>query len=187
MRDTKHIDIMLDLETAGTSSGAVILAIAATTFGVTAPLERLRFFVTISVEDSLEEGFYQDADTLNWWGKQPEALSSRMFGGTTSCVSALTQFSAYVSQCKTYYGVTDVRVWGNGATFDNTLLVAYYNKLHLTTPWKYSGDMCYRTLKNLLPTVKKDSFVGIPHDPVDDVYNQANHAEKLLKKLYGGR
>ncbi len=65
-------------------------------------------------------------------------------------------------------------MWGNGSDFDNTLLEEAYRATGIKPPWRFTGNRCYRTVKNLFPDVWVDP-VGTAHNALDDATYQANH------------
>ena len=44
---------------------------------------------------------------------------------------------------------SDLRIWGNGAGFDNTLLRQAYEVNSREVPWAFRHDRCFRTLRGL--------------------------------------
>ena len=80
----QYSDIMIDLETLGTTPGSVILSVAAVPFvrgpGSTRSRRRANaFYAKISLKDSLRRGFSVDADTLVWWMGQNRAAQDKAF------------------------------------------------------------------------------------------------------------
>ncbi len=73
-------------------------------------------------------------------------------------------------------------IWGNGASFDNTILEECFRRTALEMPWGYYNDRCYRTLKNLAPNVKLERL-GTFHNALDDARSQAAHAVAVLNHL----
>ena len=75
----------------------------------------------------------------------------------------------------------DLKVWGNGANFDNVILDNLYKKLGIKTPWEWWNDRCYRTVKGMFKDVKANKFVGVGHKAIDDAVHQVKHLQKILK------
>lgn len=168
----KKVEVMIDLETLGTSPGCAILSIAAVPFNIYSPIED--FYERVASASCIECGLVVDDATVQWWNKQDPAARTEAFGGETLIATALTNLTYYLNS------LGDIRVWGNGASFDVPILEAAYKKLNLPVPWKYYDSMCYRTLKNL--------YKGIPagentkkHNALEDARHQAQHAEKILR------
>jgi hypothetical protein len=74
-------------------------------------------------------------------------------------------------------------MWGNGAAFDNVVLRNAFERAHLTPPWNFRQDMCYRTIKTLFPDVEMPERVG-KHNALEDAKWQAQHLIAINKR-YG--
>ncbi len=79
----------------------------------------------------------------------------------------------------------DTLIWGNGAAFDNTLLIEACERCGVQPAWKFHRDRCYRTLKTLFPDVELIRS-GTFHHALDDAKSQAEHACRLLQKIPRG-
>jgi len=73
----------------------------------------------------------------------------------------------------------NVRVWGNGAAFDNVILASAYRQANITQPWLFWNDRCYRTVKALSPAVTMQRN-GTHHNALDDAESQARHLIDML-------
>jgi len=174
------MEIMLDLETYGTSPGSVILSIGACTFdknGLGA-----QFYEVINLKSSLSYGLTTSEATMKWWdGQSTEAKEVlRMAKNddpeqreSVSLEEALEGFSRYVRS----HGQPGI--WGLGATFDNVLLRAAYEKAGMQCPWHFRKDRCFRTLWALAPGVTKQRH-GTHHNALDDAVFQASVAQEIL-------
>ena len=174
-------EIMLDLETMGTGPNAAIVAIGAAAF---CPHERRvlgnSFYMPVSLASSVRDGGVMDAGTVQWWLQQgPEARA--LFGkesGATQINVALIEFSMWAANV----AGTDpkkVKVWGNGADFDNVILASAYKRALLDQPWGTFNNRCYRTIKSLYPEVKMERS-GTYHHARDDAISQAEHLCRIL-------
>lgn len=170
----KHI--MVDLETMGTVPGSVILSIGAVFFDAEGLGEE--FYLPISRAHSTEMGLKESADTQKWWAKQSAAarkvIDEAEHPEAPTLHEALDAFTKFVKQD------TNVKVWGNGADFDNPLLACAYDAIDLKQAWISWNGRCYRTLKNIAPGPKLVR-VGTYHNALDDAKSQALHAIELFK------
>lgn len=173
------INVMVDLETVGTSSYSGILAIGAIPFNCPQPLET--FYEKASFQSLELAGFNIDKATLDWWSKQPQAARVEAFSGTKDIELVLHDFASYLSALKETTGC-EIVLWGNGSDFDNALLTDAYDKFGIKLPWKYTNNRCFRTLKNLFSHIKHE-FVGMKHNALEDARNQAIHATKIFIEL----
>ncbi len=146
-------NIMLDLETLGTTAGSVILTVGAVMFDNDGARERLSR--RISLKDSLSYKFTLDPDTLQWWLGQNEAVRNEAFhvGAGKEMVTVPTAL-AVIRKFLLSAG-KKVVLWGNGASFDPVLLEAYFRKFGLSLPFDYRNVRCYRTVSAMFPSVPK--------------------------------
>jgi len=170
-------DIMIDLETTGTSAGCCVLAIGACTLD-----GQEQFYQTISHQDALRIGLVDSPGTMSWWGRQSQAAREEAFSGHTSVIEALGAFSDWLRKVELKLG--EAYVWGNGADFDLPILQAVYEQVGMVQPWKPFNGRCYRTLKNLPQNkgIKPEEFVGIKHTALSDALHQAHHMLKILRE-----
>lgn len=164
-------EIMLDLETLGTTPGSLILSIGAAKFGDGKILDT--FYASIDPQSGIDAGLTMDVPTVMWWLQQSDAARAAITKGGEDICSILFKFAAWAGE--------DAIVWGNGASFDNVLLSVAYDKTKLKRPWKHSGERCYRTVKNLYPEVLIEPY-GIHHNALDDAIAQALHLMRMLAK-----
>lgn len=175
------MNVMIDLETTGTSSGCCILSLAAVPFLAEAPLES--FYEKISHVKSMDAGFTNDEATLRWWDKQKKEIQDEAFSGTRSPLSVLESFIYYLKQLGE---PKHIYLWGNGADFDNVILATYFKRLGIEAlPWGTWNNRCYRTLKNLFPIVQYQKPVDA-HNALADATAQARHAALILQAVQRG-
>lgn len=163
---------MIDLETLDTTPTALILSIGAVMFDKDKIGEV--FYQIVALDDFMIKNFTISASTLNWWIKQQEALLEFSKYGE-NIHSALIGFDAWF---KTRNGL---EVWGNGAMFDNAILINAYKRCHLELPWSYRNDRCYRTIASSYDKLDVP-FLGTRHNAKDDAIYQANYLIELNKK-----
>lgn len=171
--------IMLDLETMGTGRNAAIVAIGAVEFELTKTGGQLgdSFYQCISLESSMAAGGQVDASTVLWWLKQSDAARAMFAQPSLHHGEALGEFSAWMFNCG---DPKNLRVWGNGASFDNVILASAYRRAGLKLPWNSFNDRCYRTVKSMHPGAPAIQRTGTHHNALDDAVNQANHLIAML-------
>jgi hypothetical protein len=76
----------------------------------------------------------------------------------------------------------DLRIWGNGAGFDNVLLRQVYETHGREMPWSFRHDRCFRTLRNML-TIEEGHYLGTAHTALADAENQAIRTNQIVRKL----
>lgn len=171
--------IMLDLETMGTGPNAAIVAIGAVEFELTKTGGQLgdSFYQCISLESAMATGGQVDAGTVLWWLKQSDAARAMFAQPAIHVDDALHKFLVWMSQ----RGESkNLRVWGNGASFDNVILASAYRRACMPLPWNSFNDRCYRTVKSMHPAAPAIQRTGTHHNAKDDAINQANHLIAML-------
>lgn len=180
-------DVMVDLETVGRRAGCGILSIGAVAFDPATGELGPEHYTVVKLASCEKFALHSDPDTLAWWEKQSlEAQKvlkqARAARGNKTLDKALMEFNKYLAQ----FGPKAVRVWGNGSDFDNAILINCYAATELTAGWDFWNNRCFRTLKNLAPSVKVER-AGVYHNALDDAKTQALHALKIFKHLKGGK
>lgn len=164
--------IMLDLETMGTAGDSAIIAIGAVAFDSLSIIGR--FYTNVNLQSCIDLGMKVDGSTVIWWMGQSDQARSIFSDKSPHLNESLTEFTNW------FNSVNGDEVWGNGASFDNVILSTAYNKAGLAQPWKFWNDRCYRTVKNMNPSIKLNR-VGTYHNAVDDAESQALHLIDILK------
>lgn len=168
---------MIDLETLSTRSQAAIVSIGAVIFdsyGI-----HKTFYQPVRWSDDMLQGlvpnsvFHVEQSTLSWWERQSE-VARLVFSDPngTFIHDALQRFARWVRDESIDW--EQLRVWGNGASFDNAILSNAYWRCEMEQPWKHWNDRCYRTVKNMHPNIKAKR-VGEHHNALDDAMTQAQH------------
>ena len=165
----KHI--MLDLETLGTSSKSVIVAIGAVAFDFESDFQET-WYSTVSAKSGVDAGLQMDPDTVSWWLQQSDQAREIFKNPSNDLKSALNLFSAWVKE------VDPAGVWGNGVDFDNVIIMNSYVACGMKMPYRYSKNRCFRTVRGLFPT---EGVVrqGTHHNALDDAIFQM----QVLKKI----
>lgn len=172
--------IMLDLETWGTVPYSTIVMIGACEFDphthVLGEIIKDRFEVAIEPVE-----LRVDAKTLMWWmdSERDEARKAWLNMHKVYLREALDGFSDWLALGR---DVSTLRIWGNGAGFDNALLRQAYEVTQREAPWNFRHDRCFRTLRNLL-TIEEGHYLGTQHTALADAENQAIRANQIVRLL----
>jgi hypothetical protein len=173
-------NIMLDIETMGTSTGASIMSIGACYFDRNTGEIGNTFHLPIDISTNGKI----DASTVIWWMKQSDAARSKFFdNGKAGHVKAvLAEFADFVKP--------NCQVWGNGIAFDNVIIRNAYDSLSLVTPWAFWNDRDVRTIVELGQAIgidpKRDfPFDGVKHDALADAIHQAKYVSAIWQALTG--
>lgn len=158
--------VMVDLETADNVPTAAIVSIGAVVFA--GPYAGATLYRAVDLQSSVSAGLTTSVDTLEWWGKQStEARAVFTDPRRVPLAEALDVFAAFLRPTQ------DVRVWGNGASFDNAILQTAYRLAGLDLPWKFWNDRCYRTAAARIQ--QRRAQQGTHHNALDDAISQADH------------
>jgi hypothetical protein len=176
-------DVMIDLETMGTGPDAAIVAIGAVSFDIGTGQIGRKFYAVVDLASSVKSGGQIDADTVLWWLKQSDEARGEFDRIGEGHLNALLRFSEWMQA----EDATDkLKVWGNGAAFDNAILAGAYKRENLSPPWKFWNDRCYRTVKALHPSVSMER-TGTHHNALDDAESQALHLMAMInRRVLGG-
>lgn len=168
------MNVMIDLETLGTRPGSVILSIGA--FEI--ETERT-FYKVIDLKSAMAAGLTVDPGTVEWWMNQSvEARKVFSDPEKVTLQKALLGFSIWLSESP------QLCVYGNGSTFDLTLIEAAYRALKLEVPWHYTKVRCHRTLtslfKGVISGLKRE---GTAHNAKDDAVFQGRQLKAILEYI----
>lgn len=162
---------MLDIETLGKNPGSVIVSLGAVKFDHKGVGDT--YYTRIDPDSCVRVGLRMDASTVIWWMQQNDSARREICQPGQSIQHALKEFSDWI-------GGTNPEVWGNGATFDNVLVSEAYLACDIKRPWRYPDERCYRTVKNMFPSVPMQ-LSGTAHNALDDARNQAEHLIAIMK------
>lgn len=174
-------DVMVDLETLGTTADAVIMSIGAVKFNIdTDEIDDAGFYASISIDSNLDKGRRIDEDTLVWWMSQSPQAQAVFREPKENLAAALDGLAAWFGNDE------KLNVWSNGADFDIPMLAHAYRQHDWLTPWKFWNSKCFRTWKGL-PAAKKVNYqkVGVTHNALTDAINQAKHAQAIYAVMVG--
>lgn len=173
------LDIMLDLESMGTTPDSAVVAIGAVEFDTYSYSLGERFYCTIDLADAVRRGLRMDPGTVKWWLKQEEKQRLEVARAQMSLETGLLMFSDFVARC----GPTnEVRMWGNDPAFDCGMLGHAYAACGMQQPWKFWNNRCVRTRRADYPSIEADAREGAHHALADAIY-QAEHLIKIRRVL----
>ena len=175
--------IMIDLETMGTRPDAPIIAIGAVSFDVDPDWKWQHFDLNVDLQSAVTTGAKIDPSTVLWWMKQSSEARAAFDTKGVEVVTALLKLDAWFSEVSGGSDAVDLMldgVWGNGASFDNTILAETYKRVGMTPPWPFWKDRCYRTVKSMYPDVHMERS-GTHHNALDDAISQAKHLLEINK------
>lgn len=185
----RTINIMMDIETTGVRPGCRVLSIGLVEFDEKGTIDSLLVHPKLSDQVGVDDG-----KTMGWWdtqsaeaksvfadnhilGESVEYVYKRIKTFIDDLVDARKSLSQGLEK-------VDVCIWGNGATFDNSIVQNMFYAKGLPIPWNTFGDRCYRTAINMLgrPSLQRS---GVHHNALDDAIYQANCLIRAIKNASG--
>ncbi|HHB7138167.1 exonuclease [Klebsiella variicola] len=186
-----YVHVMVDLETMGKKHNAPIVAIGAVVFDPATGSIGESFYKVVCLESSVNWGAVIDPSTVIWWLKQSsEARSAIVNDDAIPLQDALLQFREFVSD-NVAGGSKKAQVWGNGASFDNSILRSSYDCIAEDYPWQYWNDRDVRTMVELGQAISFDPKTTIPfegsrHNALADAIHQARYVSAIWQRIIAG-
>lgn len=186
-----YVHVMVDLETMGKKHNAPIVAIGAVVFDPATGSIGESFYKVVCLESSVNWGAVIDPSTVIWWFKQSsEARSAIVNDDAIPLLDALLQFREFVSD-NVAGGSKKPQVWGNGASFDNSILRSSYDCIAEDYPWEYWNDRDVRTMVELGQAIGFDPKTTIPfdgdrHNALADAIHQARYVSAIWQRIISG-
>ncbi|ENM1807723.1 3'-5' exoribonuclease [Klebsiella variicola] len=186
-----YVHVMVDLETMGKKHNAPIVAIGAVVFDPATGSIGESFYKVVCLESSVNWGAVMDPSTVIWWLKQSsEARSAIVNDDAIPLLDALLQFREFVSD-NVAGGSKKAQVWGNGTSFDNSILRSSYDCIAEDYPWEYWNDRDVRTMVELGQAISFDPKTTIPfegsrHNALADAIHQARYVSAIWQRIIAG-
>lgn len=174
-------DLMIDEETAGLPPTGALLSIGACFFDIEKREIGPTFLRTVNLATAVRDGGTIDASTFIWWLGQSQAARDGVRFSGSDIRTVLQEFADFVDE---HSRTQDVRPWGNSSTFDLTILGGAYRRAGMKTPWYFTNERCFRTVRNLYSSVVYDpSEKGDgAHNALADAVFQAEHLFKIKNR-----
>ncbi|MDT3720320.1 3'-5' exonuclease [Pseudomonas oryzihabitans] len=173
-----RVDVVIDLETMGTSPRAAIVALGAVALHAEFPRPR-EYYGRVDLADSVAQGGVFDAETVQWWMQQSEEARHELVGSLAQPLHAeLRTLSLWLEGLELNYG--DLFIWGNSPAFDCTILGSAYDSVGLSRPWHFRQERDLRTLLDLYPEAADIEFEGVKHHAMHDARHEARMLAKAL-------
>ena len=170
--------VVVDLETLSTRPNACIVSIGAVAFNLQDGILD-EFFINVDASNSRKHGLHIDLNTIEWWKQQSKEAQEAWQQDPQPLDYALEKFAEFYQ--------TGNPIWGNGSSFDITILESAYYAVgwdkdkvygkHL--PWKFWDIYDMRTLTSILG--KKLQKTGVDHNALDDAMAEAKLLIDMLK------
>ena len=174
--------LMIDLETFGSTYNSAIVTIGAVYFDPETGEMGEKFYRAIDIADSIRFGRV-DGDTLKWWMKQGDEARKAAIAGAMPLAGALEDLSAFYAKGR------NACPWGNGSSFDITILEHAYGRcLGTKAPWDFWNIRDVRTIVHLAEKLcpkPREFGKGTAHNALDDAIFQAEYVSRMWQALRG--
>lgn len=158
--NNRKLDIMVDLETLSTNNDATIFQIAAALFDVKTGDIIMSFDKRANI--ALNKDMVVSGSTLKWWVSQGKLLNELLnVQEDFSSDDLIKEFHLWVNNTITTHGKSNVRLIGNGPTFDIMILRTHFERLGLEYPIAFRNERCMRTILQLA-----SDKLGIDHNGI---------------------
>lgn len=166
----RYADVVVDLETLGVNRDAPVIQVGAATV-------KGSILYTYdgypSLTEQLKGGRHVDESTLMWWISEDQtAARLQVFGNMAKSREPVeTTLNRFATWIRLVSEGRELRIWGNGPSFDLALLGGLYDDHGIERPWKHWQERDLRTALDLLGRLEPE-FVGVKHDGVDDAVHE---------------
>ncbi len=170
--------VMIDLETMGLTPGSAIVSIGAVIFDPRCNrVTKNTFYREL---DWSNQGRQIDPSTQERW--------TRRVAGARAALDGLDDLEGALADLKTWLP-RDCKPWGNGATFDISMLEDAYRQHTIKIPWKFWNVRDCRTIKDLYESARggyDKKTGGTLHHALDDATFQAQYICDMWKSILVG-
>lgn len=189
-------DIMVDLETMDNVASAAIVSIGAVQCNLITGELGSEYYRVIDLESQEHLDTTISTDTLYWWMAQSDgARHALLIEGKIGLADMCKSFNNWCTSLHNdlnRISSEQLRLWGNGASFDNAILRFAYRQVgqHLSIPFWNDRDM--RTIIGFYPRQLQEKWrrsayrAGTHHNALDDAKHQVKYCSKVLTELEVG-
>jgi len=164
-------NIMIDIETLGTSNNALITQVGACYFDRQTGIIGDKFSMNVQIQDGLNNGFEVDAGAIKFWLEHTPTFLKE----AVPVKEMLGKLREFISK-KTL-------IWSH-ATFDAVILKNAYRRFKEKTPFSFRNVRDIRTLVDLAHIkYKKKEGDDKSHDALEDCIYQVKYCCECFKKL----
>jgi hypothetical protein len=183
MTDFDHYSI--DLETLNNRFDSAILSIGVVQFDPSTGKLGAEWYKEIDIDSAIKSGTVS-GDTLAWWMEQGD--KARWIFSRSNKASKVSLATALDEMATWFRGKAGApKVWGNGSSFDITILEHAYVKggVGLAPPWHYTNIRDMRTIVDVSGLMAWPQREGTHHNALDDARYQAQVISACWQKING--
>lgn len=174
--DKKLRHVMINIETMGRTPDSAIVSIGAVIFDPRFnKVSDETFYVELAWKD---QNRFIEKETQDWWKEQSAETKKSLYGkGDLSDVLDDLEF----------FLPKDVRVWGNGPSFDIAFLEHAYKSFCFNIPWEFWNVRDCRTVRDMYEYkrggLQRATSSHIKHNALGDAIQQAKDICFMWDKL----
>lgn len=167
----KFQDLMIDFETLGTDPDTAVISIGAVFFDEASGELGPTFYMAFDIDEQIKKGRSISGSTLKWWMSQSGAAKKVFNEQAKPAKEVLLTFVQWVLAHNT---ISKIKPWGNGSTFDISIIEDLLRMYEIKCPWMYYNTYDLRTFKRYIANGAKVVVgEGTAHNALDDAKAQA--------------
>ena len=171
--DGRWPDLMIDIETMGKGTNALILSIGVVAFDRDGTALGPDLHLHIDAEQAVRGGAVIDISTVLWWLQQTYDARAALVGGQVCAMHESKVLTSLHDWFKVYMD-PDARVWALPPLFDLRLIHEMAARRLLPLPWKHWRERCLRTVADEHPRgAELRVRPELAHDALSDAVAQA--------------
>lgn len=172
-------NLMLDIETLGTDQDAIVVSIGAVFFDPQTGEVGNEFYRKLNFQDQIDLGRRPTQGTIEFWLNQSKEAQQVFNEEGVSTAQALEEFTGFTEE---FSEVSLCKPWGNGPSFDLTIMETLLKDFKVELPWKFWNVRCLRTFKEYVYDGNDLIREGIYHHALDDCKHQIKIVTTGLQK-----
>lgn len=188
-------DVMLDLETMDNSATSAIVTVGAIEFNPCTGETGQEFYRIVDLQSCIDKGLTLNAGTIYWWLTQNKPAREEIVDSKREPLEEVCK--SFINFCKSISNndlntdrgtYPDIRVWGNGATFDNAIFRYAFSRCNMPFPADFWNDRDVRTVVGFYPTglwqdYRKNNMRSGYHNALEDSKYQVQYMSHIIKEL----
>lgn len=181
-------DLMIDIEAFSTRYDAFLVSVGACFFDRKTGMIGGKYHEQVAMVSDPFNGALRVEEVAWWMGQEEEARKIITESKSKMSVQQLLKhFSSFVVANRGK--AENLRVWGNGSSFDVGVLTVRYQQCNMETPWTFRSERDVRTIVDVSKEItsvnprNRIKFEGIKHNPLDDAIHQAKYVCEAFKLL----
>lgn len=186
---TNNDHYSIGLETLANRFDSAILSIGVVQFDPASGKLGAEFYAEIEIDSAIRSGFV-NGSTLAWWMRQGDK-ARRIFDDDEASRARKKPLATALDEMASWFRSkpAEPKVWGNGSSFDITILEHAYAKggHGLKAPWHFTNIRDMRTIVELAALQEWPKREGVHHNALDDARYQARVISACWQKLKGAK